>query len=502
MTEQDGYNPLMPTAPSRKACLSVLFFYLCAFILTSGGRLGSVDAGSQLQATLLLVSTGSLGTKTRPSLEPILWVENDRQTFYECHDIGSIALMLPAAWIGSILHPASGIPTLDEPPAVSRVAASLTYALLSAVGCFFLFLFFARVFDPRTAFLLSVAFAFTTFFWAYTKTAWDVMGASVGSCLVLYGCARILTSPAWKSADFAFLAFAVTLASSFRFSLFPSLLLGFAVLGWLNRDRVSLRPILTFLATLFLGMLPTFLYNWIRMGNPFRPATMTAQFASTSDLQGNIFSGFYGLLLSPNKGLFWFAPILLLIFATPWTWRRMPQWVRRITIAIGATTLSYLFLIAKIRNWGTFGWGPRYLVPVLPFFFVLTGMNLVELWKKYRNALKGLLLLSFLLNLAPALVNWSLAIADAQTSNPYLSFPYQHLAIWKGLWNGLAGTPLPAPDSVLADPVRSAGARFPDLWTVRLMETSAKGRALGALALILLMWGMSQAYTRFKKNTA
>ncbi len=214
------------------------------------------------------------------------------------------------------------------------------------------------------------------------------MGAAVGMCLVLYACARILTSASSKYFDFIFLGFAVALTSSFRFSLLPFLVLGLILLLWLARDRITRRSLRGFIAALGIGLAPSFAYNFVRMGTIFLPATKSAQFAGTSDLQGNIFYGLYGLLLSPNKGLFWFAPILLLLFATPWTWAQFPKWLRQLTTALGVTAVTYILLIAKIRNWGTFGWGPRYLVPVLPILFVAAGANLTVLWRPFRRPLR------------------------------------------------------------------------------------------------------------------
>ncbi len=488
---------LMPRV-SKKTAGAVLLFFLCTLNLTSGGRLGSVDAGSQLQAATLLARTGQLGAVAPPTLEPVLWVPNAKGLFYQCHDVGNLFLMFPAALLGSSLSRATTAEIFENPPPLSRVAVSLTYGLFAALGCFFLFLFFCRLYDSRRAFLLTLAFAFTTFFWAYTKTAWDVMGSAVGACFVLYASARAMTAPVWENKDFALLGLAVAIAGSFRFSLFPSLLLGVAALGFLYRDRLKVAPVAAFLTTVLATMLPAFAYNLVRMGNPFQPATMAPQFATTSDLQGNVFYGLYGLLLSPNKGLFWFAPVLLLLFALPWHWKQLPKWARDLALSMGAVTFSYLLLVSKIRNWGTFGWGPRYLVPVLPFLFFFSAVSLVELWRKYRAPLVGLLALSFCLNLAPVLVNWSLAIADPQTSNAHLFFPYQHQAIWKGLFNGLRGIPLAAPAEVLADPVRSAGARFPDLWLVRLMETSRAGNFAGLTGVFLLLFGIGGSLGRLR----
>jgi hypothetical protein len=100
----------------------------------------------------------------------------------------------------------------------------------------------------------------------------------------------------------------------------------------------------------------------------------------------------------------------------------------------------------------------------------------------------GLIIVSFVLNAAPVLVNWHLASTMfPQATDPYALLPRQHMAVWNGLYLATQGQPLPAPADIANDPIRSAGARFPDLWTIRLMERSALGFFAGlGTSLVLL----------------
>ena len=113
---------------------------------------------------------------------------------------------------------------------------------------------------------------------------------------------------------------------------------------------------------------------------------------------------------------------------------------------------------------------------------------LVSLWDKYKYPLMGLILLSFVLNAAPALVNWNLAIYNDSRAEygEYALFPYQHAAVWNGLYLGVQGEPLPLSEDLSNDPVRSGAARFPDLWTFRLMEYSTTGLLAGLIILLAL----------------
>jgi hypothetical protein len=74
--------------------------------------------------------------------------------------------------------------------------------------------------------------------------------------------------------------------------------------------------------------------------------------------------GLYGLLLSPGKSLFLYAPPLLLSLAGLPLFVRAGGWRRFVLVA---TPLVYLLVYGSKGVWHGGGWGPRYLVPALPF---------------------------------------------------------------------------------------------------------------------------------------
>jgi hypothetical protein len=109
----------------------------------------------------------------------------------------------------------------------------------------------------------------------------------------------------------------------------------------------------------FIGLVPTFVYIFIRMDSVLRLATTAPQFEEANALGGNVVQGLYGLMLSPHKGIFIFAPILVLLFAIPLTWKRFPLSARRLILSCSIGAVPYILLIAILNNWGAFGWGLR-----------------------------------------------------------------------------------------------------------------------------------------------
>jgi hypothetical protein len=475
----------------------VMLFYLCFFVLLASGRLSSMDAGAQLQAAMLLVNTGHLGSeKPPPGAEQAFCVKSPQGSLYEGHDIGNVVLMLPAAWLGSAVSKMPARALIAAPPIISRVGVALTCAVFCAFGCLIVYWTFALWYCQRSAFLLSLAFATATIYWPYAKTAWDVVGGCVAVILLLYFTLRLLSARQIRMRDAVLIGMSVALVGSFRYSLLPFVILG--VMGCLYRSkRLTGRHWFACSASCLFLLLPTFIYNTVRMGTPFIPATRAAVYANNNDLDGSVVPGIYGLLFSPNRGLLVYAPVFVLLFFLPRIWKRIPRPAREVTLWYGLSAVFYSLMIAKMGNWGTFGWGPRYLVPILPVLYLPVGIGLLVLWERYKRPLILLVSLSVALNAAPVLVNWHLATSESpQAIDPRAPLPRQHLSTWKGLLLGLRGRPLPTPRGIMDDPIRSASARFPDLWTVRLMERSRVGLLAGLAISLLLLCGAGWSLKR------
>lgn len=457
-------------------------------MLLASGRLGSLDAFAQLQAATMLATNGTLGSDAPPEGTSGLWVKNPAGKFYEAHDLGNIGLMYLPAAIGAALSHNSSQNNIDSPSIAARFGVAVVVVLWSAVGCLYMVKCFNCFWPTRTSFLLVLAFVTATTFWPYTKSAWDVCGACVGVSVLLYASARILLSDAIPFGVYFTAAAGFLVAVSFRYSTGPFLALPVALVGWNCRRKLNMRYLIIAGLIVCLGMLPTFIYNYVRMGSPLRPATTAEQYSFALELTGSIPRGLFGLFFSPGRGLLIFSPICFLLFTLPFIWSRFPHAGKRLIwmFTLGAT--MYVTLIAKLPGWNTFGWGPRYLIPVMPIIFLPVAFAIEMLWSKWRVAIVPLIALSVILNGVAVLINWDLATAEYKPAfarpDAYL-YPYQQMAVWQGLKLGIEGKPLPGgkPD----DDIRKASGRFPDLWEVRLMERSHSGLVAGCVILAILL---------------
>jgi hypothetical protein len=102
-------------------------------------------------------------------------------------------------------------------------------------------------------------------------------------------------------------------------------------------------------------------------------------------------------LISPNRGLFVFSPVLLFAVSGFVLAVRAPE-DRGLHVAFAATVIFHLVLVSRHHTWWA-GWsfGPRFMIDVLPFLAYFLAFNLRAIYpvdsarKKMAAAAVGLL---------------------------------------------------------------------------------------------------------------
>ena len=101
-------------------------------------------------------------------------------------------------------------------------------------------------------------------------------------------------------------------------------------------------------------------YDLERFGNIFETGYGAEALAFSNPLG----RGLAGLLVSPGRGLIWYAPPVLLALVG---WRALGRRDARLAATAAAMGFALLVLTAKFYQWHGGGvWGPRLIVPVLP----------------------------------------------------------------------------------------------------------------------------------------
>jgi hypothetical protein len=169
----------------------------------------------------------------------------------------------------------------------------------------------------------------------------------------------------------------------------------------LRRRRVP------FVAAALLPLALVAIYQRIAFGSFARTsiATMDERFVNRRALFGIIevpsLEAAWGITFSPYRGLFFFAPILLLSFAGAWIWFRRNE-RRGELAAIAFVALVFFTFNVTFNGWeGGFGIGARYLVPLIP----LLGIAMLELRGRFARLFIALAILSFAINFTAAAVD-------------------------------------------------------------------------------------------------
>jgi hypothetical protein len=164
--------------------------------------------------------------------------------------------------------------------------------------------------------------------------------------------------------------------------------------------RRNIRGTLMFCGPMALAIAATLANNYAQHGSPLA----TSQQWEWS----NPIIGFFGQLFSWRKGLFLFAPVLLIaVFWWPRFYRAFPRDAGLMLAAAGL----YFIAFACFKYWdGGFCYGPRHLTPVLPLLLVPVATIRREDFigkPMLSKLLTCVLLLSLLVNFVGAVPYWT-----------------------------------------------------------------------------------------------
>lgn len=167
-------------------------------------------------------------------------------------------------------------------------------------------------------------------------------------------------------------------------SIFTSALPVFILLGLLLYILTfkKWKHLFLFLIVFTFSVSPLFLYNYYAFGSPFLPANIAGNFNDTYPAfsLNNILGKIHFYFLSPKTSIYAFSPIIVLSFFGIFFIRK--EFFREKLFLI----LQFVFLISYLINMSTVGhcqYGPRYLLPTLPFLI----LGLCPYWTDLNSGL-------------------------------------------------------------------------------------------------------------------
>jgi hypothetical protein len=485
--------------------LCVLWTALLVFqVAISNARIGNADTYHQLVATVHLVDTGDLGvsqsefeSRIAPTAPGEIsaegertagWVRSPDGDWFQTHDPGNKVLLAG----GVIASRAAGEQPSGQsgPTNTTKVLATAASGAFATLLPIMLFLGLREVMTPRRAMAWAALGLTSTLLLPYAKQTWDVYPAAVLVAGVAWLSLSRLSSPersAWTSVALFALA---ALASWFRFSLALFLLSGCVLTEIVAAQRAGrVRSGVTWLrigrgtASFTLLLTPVFVFNAAATGNLLRPPIST--FPENQPLDSFPLTGALGLIASPNRGLLWFCPIFLLAMWLPTAWRSLPGTTRAFSAVWILPLGGYVLAVGSIGNWGAFGWGPRYLVPVIPLLWLpiaSVGAELVRRSDASRLVPVLLLGASILIATTATTTNWdAVAALDPSISARGRAYPAQITETVSYI-----GRTIPFHSDIDGDAGVNT-ARWPDLAVLYGTRKAGLPDAIGYLVLAALL---------------
>jgi hypothetical protein len=444
----------------RKLIFLVFIFFFLINVISSGGHLDWWDG---IEAFLV---TESMVLKQTAKLDPAVPSVKDlgfnvNYTVYANTALQkgntsnpSSVILEPVYTVRSLLLSAAAVPfyyaanIFSVSPVVTvGLFVNSLFISLTAVVIFCICIEVQR--SNKIAFAMSLIYCVCSFVWPYNATFWvqPLQG------LLLVSSAYFILLTSHRNHSFLCNYVLERKRRSFLFAGLAGLSLGLSVFA--HPTSLILIPaflIYSFFSVmrhqkvdfiLLLVILSTFLFfagltNYVR----YHSFTEFGYGYFSTLAAHNGWKGLIGLLVSPGAGLIFYFPLAILL---PLGAKYMYK---------NNKSLLYLCLYIIVANWiyigtlsfgfepaswsGGVAWGPRYLLPVLPFMLIILG-NIFQNMKK-RNFLKsivlGLCLVGFYINLSGVLIWFQYGLMYGWTFEQLAAFPnYMDTMTWSPFYS-------------------------------------------------------------------
>ncbi len=217
-------------------------------------------------------------------------------------------------------------------------------------------------YETRIALVVALLFGLTTPAWVYSKALfrepWAALGLTAGLFFVVRYQRR--RTPWDLALALASLAMAVTTRISTAVALPFFLVYVVAAMRHPTTGQRSQSWLSKLALVLVLAVL-TGIGLWLAIDAYYPVAVRLLQ--ALTDLET-----LAGVLISPGRGLFVYAPLLLLsVFSLGLFFRRHPG---ETLVIVGSVAAYIVILAAWPKWWGGWGWGPRFLLPFIPYLIL------------------------------------------------------------------------------------------------------------------------------------
>ena len=269
-------------------------------------------------------------------------------------------------------------------------------------------------YGDRTGLALGLLFGLSTIAWPYAKQFFGEPLSALSLLLCFYGILAWRQNGRWLWMFVAGIGAATAVATVTAHALLIAVLGGWWLVDWFVRGRKFGLPrlllgLVAFVAPLLVAGLLLMAYNLARFGNPFDTGY---HFDSGEGFDNPILAGLWGLLFSPYRSVLLHTPLFLasLVGFVPFIRRHRSEG----SVILLLSAVLILLYSAWWMWWGGFAWGPRFLVPLTPFWVLVLAPLLERPAQqgapaqrlRTRWVVYGVATVSFLVQLAAVSVNF------------------------------------------------------------------------------------------------
>ncbi len=357
-------------------------------ILFSSGQIENPDTHLRLTQARLVVDSGmfSLPKDVGEESHGNIAINKEGKRFM-VYNPGQTIIFIPIYFLAKII-------AFDEVNAYyySAFIVSFLNYLIHALCAYLLFkiaLFIGA--QKKQAYLVSIIFALTSYSFVFAQSTYEHH----------FEMFFVLLSTYYALGNGRYSGFLSGLFLSIGLVFRTTTILAVPAILLIQRNNVER---LKSLSTLALGIAFVFFYNYYRFGNALESGYSIAwslahmgrfKYWSLSTVPQALF----GFFFSPGKGLLFFSTTFLLSF---FVWRTFIKRHKLISLYILFISVAYVGLFSLNFAWhgSIWSYGPRYILPILPFFY------LPIIYIKVRGYVLVSLLIAFIFQFELITVNY------------------------------------------------------------------------------------------------
>lgn len=283
---------------------------------------------------------------------------------------------------------------------VVEVMEKVSASIIAALSVVFIFLGLRKLFDEKTSVIVSLLYAFATSTWAIGSQAlWQHGMVELILSIMLF-----LAISNYRKYEVKNVFLMGSLTGLLFFVRPPDIVLAIPVIFYVLSLKKLQSYVCYFLPAVLIS-LPFLAYNYYFFGSIFGWYENNL----VNIFSHNILNAFLALVISPNRGIFIYSPILLLSLAGAYYIARnkdlacgVKYFLLLFPVSIFISVLSYS---GYVNWWGGWCYGYRYLIGTLPLYAFLLGGFFDRLLKMRPGHVRTLICLVVLL-----LIIWSVFV--------------------------------------------------------------------------------------------